>query len=400
MSSKYETVVGLEVHTELKTKSKIFCGCTTEFGGDQNTHVCPVCLGLPGAMPVLNKQVVEFAIKVGLALNCEILNFNKFDRKNYYYPDLPKNYQTSQYDSPICLNGHLDIEVNGETIIVEKTKPGDFVVCNLASLTLGHLDVLNDDELRHVISVVIRALDNVIDLNYYPIPFAKITNQKYRAIGLGTSGYHHMLVKLKMSFESDEHLQFIEQLYEKINYFALEASCDLAKEKGSYSLFNGSDFETGAYFIKRRYQSKAWQNLQAKIKENGLRNGYLLAIAPTSSTSIIAGTTAAVDPIMKKYFMEEKKGSMITRVAPDLDSETFWLYKNAHYIDQEWIVKAAGIRQRHLDQSQSVNLYMTNEFTFRKLLNLYIKAWEYGVKTLYYVRSQSLEVEECESCSS
>ena len=115
MSSKYETVVGLEVHTELKTKSKIFCGCTTEFGGDQNTHVCPVCLGLPGAMPVLNKQVVEFAIKVGLALNCEILNFNKFDRKNYYYPDLPKNYQTSQYDLPICLNGHLDIEVNGET---------------------------------------------------------------------------------------------------------------------------------------------------------------------------------------------------------------------------------------------------------------------------------------------
>ncbi len=82
MSSKYETVVGLEVHTELKTKSKIFCGCTTEFGGDQNTHVCPVCLGLPGAMPVLNKQVVEFAIKVGLALNCEILKFNKFDRKD------------------------------------------------------------------------------------------------------------------------------------------------------------------------------------------------------------------------------------------------------------------------------------------------------------------------------
>ena len=115
MSSKYETVIGLEVHTELKTKTKIFCGCTTEFGGDQNTHVCPVCLGLPGAMPVLNKKVVEYAIKVGLALNCDILQFNKFDRKNYYYPDLPKNYQTSQYDLPICLNGYLDIEVDGET---------------------------------------------------------------------------------------------------------------------------------------------------------------------------------------------------------------------------------------------------------------------------------------------
>ena len=112
--SKYETVVGLEVHTELKTKSKIFCGCTTEFGGDQNTHVCPVCLGLPGVLPVLNKKVVEYAIKVGLALNCEILHYNKFDRKQYFYPDLPKNWQTSQYDLPICLNGHLDIEVDGQ----------------------------------------------------------------------------------------------------------------------------------------------------------------------------------------------------------------------------------------------------------------------------------------------
>lgn len=112
---KYETVVGLEVHTELKTKSKIFCGCTTEFGGEQNTHVCPVCLGLPGVLPVLNERVVEYAIRVGLALNCEILPFSKFDRKNYFYPDLPKDWQTSQYDLPICLNGYLDIHVNGET---------------------------------------------------------------------------------------------------------------------------------------------------------------------------------------------------------------------------------------------------------------------------------------------
>ena len=112
---KYETVIGLEVHSELKTKSKIFCGCTTEFGGDPNTHVCPVCLGLPGVLPVINKRVVEFAIKAGLAMNCEIMPFSKFDRKNYYYPDLPKNYQTSQYDLPICLNGHIDIEINGET---------------------------------------------------------------------------------------------------------------------------------------------------------------------------------------------------------------------------------------------------------------------------------------------
>lgn len=293
-----------------------------------------------------------------------------------------------------------EMNVNGETIIIEKTKPGDFVVCNLASLTLGHLNVTCDDEMRHVIHTLVRALDNVIDLNDYPLSFAKITNQKYRPIGLGTSGYHHMLAKLGIPFESEKHLQFVDELYEKINYYTLEASCLLAKEKGQYSYFKESDYDTGEYFTKRHYNDPKWQNLQKNIKKYGLRNGYLLAIAPTSSTSIIAGTTASVDPIMKKYFMEEKKGSMITRVAPDLSPQTFWLYKNAHHIDQEWIIRSAGIRQRHIDQSQSVNLYMTNEFTFRKLLNLYIHAWEYGVKTLYYVRSQSLEVEECESCSS
>ncbi|HEX3032180.1 MAG TPA: Asp-tRNA(Asn)/Glu-tRNA(Gln) amidotransferase subunit GatB [Bacillota bacterium] len=110
----YEVVIGLEVHTELRTKSKIFCGCTTEFGGNQNTHVCPVCLGLPGVLPVLNKKVVEFAIKAGLALNCQIAGFSKFDRKNYFYPDLPKNFQTSQYDLPIAEHGHLEITVDGE----------------------------------------------------------------------------------------------------------------------------------------------------------------------------------------------------------------------------------------------------------------------------------------------
>ena len=119
---KYESVIGLEVHVELKTKTKIFCGCSTEFGAEPNTHVCPVCLGLPGSMPVLNKEVLHFAIKAGLALHCDILPYSKFDRKNYYYPDLPKNFQTSQYDLPICLNGYVDIEVGGETRRIRLTR--------------------------------------------------------------------------------------------------------------------------------------------------------------------------------------------------------------------------------------------------------------------------------------
>lgn len=292
------------------------------------------------------------------------------------------------------------VEVNGETIVVNESKPGDFVVCNLASLSLGNIDVNKDEELSHIIHVIVRALDNVIDLNYYPIPYAKITNRKYRPIGLGVSGYHHMLVKQGLRFESEEHLQFTDALFEKINYYAIQASSKLAKEKGSYQEFTGSDWQSGAYFTKRSYVSDSWKQLEALVQKQGMRNAWLMAIAPTSSTSIIAGTTAGVDPIMNKYFLEEKKGSMIARVAPDLDAKTFWLYKNAHLIDQEWVVRAAGIRQRHIDQAQSVNLYITNEFTLRQVLMLYIHAWEYGVKTIYYVRSKSLEVEECESCAS
>ncbi|GBF77121.1 aspartyl/glutamyl-tRNA amidotransferase subunit B [Paenibacillus sp. 598K] len=114
-TSKYETVVGLEVHVELHTKSKIFCGCSTSFGAPPNSHTCPICLGHPGVLPVLNRQAVEYAMKAAMALNCEIASESKFDRKNYFYPDSPKAYQISQYDKPIGERGWIDIEVNGET---------------------------------------------------------------------------------------------------------------------------------------------------------------------------------------------------------------------------------------------------------------------------------------------
>ena len=128
------------------------------------------------------------------------------------------------------------------------------------------------------------------------------------------------------------------------------------------------------------------------MAEHGLRNGYLLAVAPTSSTSIIAGTTAGLDPVMNRYFLEEKKNGLMPRVAPELSMDTFWYYKNAHLIDQAWSVRACGVRQRHIDQAQSMNLYITNEYTFRRVLDLYLLAWEEGVKTIYYVRSKSLDL--------
>lgn len=290
------------------------------------------------------------------------------------------------------------IEVNGEKVVVTTTKPGDFVVCNLASLTLGKIDV-SSDELHKLTKLVVRALDNVIDLNYFPLPYAQINNLDYRPIGLGVSGYHHMLAKNNIRWESEEHLEFVDKVFENINYAALEASNELAIEKGKYKHFEGSDFDNGDYFTKRNYTSERWNKLKEKIHNNGMRNGYLLAIAPTSSTSIISGTTAGLDPIMDRFFLEEKKTGLIPRVAPDLNLKTHWLYKNAHTIDQSWSIKAGGVKQRHVDQAMSMNLYITNDYTFRQILDLYILAYEKGVKTIYYIRSKSLEIDECESCS-
>ena len=137
------------------------------------------------------------------------------------------------------------------------TKPGDFVVCNLASLSLGKIDVTDRQEITELVRSAVRALDNVIDLNFFPVPYAKINNLKYRPIGLGVSGYHHRLAKNGISWESEEHLRFADQVFEWINYAAIEASCDYAAEKGRYELFEGSEWQTGEYFEKRSYDSEA-----------------------------------------------------------------------------------------------------------------------------------------------
>ncbi len=118
VTSRFEPVIGLETHVELGTVSKMFCGCATEFGAEPNTHTCAVCLGLPGALPVANEQAIESTIRIGLALNCSIASWCRFARKNYFYPDMPKNFQTSQYDEPLCVEGYLDVDVNGETVRV------------------------------------------------------------------------------------------------------------------------------------------------------------------------------------------------------------------------------------------------------------------------------------------
>ncbi|MFC7394430.1 ribonucleoside-diphosphate reductase subunit alpha [Scopulibacillus cellulosilyticus] len=291
----------------------------------------------------------------------------------------------------------IEEEIDDGTIKVTK-QPGDFVVCNLSSISLAK--AVQDDVLERLIPIQVRMLDNVIDINTIEVKQASMTNKKYRAIGLGTFGWHHLLALKGMTWESEEAVQFADELYEKINYITIKASVDLAKEKGGYSLFTGSDWETGAYFEDRGYKSDAWLTLREKVKKHGIRNGYLMAVAPNSSTAIIAGSTASIDPIFQKAYSEEKKNYKIPVTAPDLSPETTWYYKSAYHIDQLWSIRQNAARQRHIDQSISFNIYVQHNIKAKVLLDLHLEAWKRGLKTTYYTRSTSVEVDDCESCES
>lgn len=287
---------------------------------------------------------------------------------------------------------------NHGTVIVTYKRPGDFVVCNLSSINLAR--AVPAGVLERLIPIQTRMLDNVIDVNNIEILQARYTNQQYRAIGLGTFGLHHLLSLEGIRWESEDAVTYNDGLYERINYLLIEASMKLAKEKGAYPLFVGSDWSDYVYFTKRGYTDDYWTDLATDVATYGIRNGYLFAIAPNGSTSIIAGSTASIDPIYELMPYEEKTTYKIANPVPDLTPKTRWLYKSAFLIDQHWSIKAAAARQRHVDQAQSFNLYVTPDIKASALLAIHLDAWNSGIKSTYYVRSRALTVEECESCAS
>ena len=191
----YEIVIGLEVHSELSTKTKIFCSCPTEFGGEPNTHCCPICMAMPGTLPVLNERVVEYAIKAGLATNCQIADISKNDRKNYFYPDLPKAYQISQFDMPLCVNGHVEIDVNGERKNIRLTRihieedagklnhddygRGSLVDLNRAGVPL--IEIVSEPDLRssEEVELYLRKLKSILE--YIEVSDCKMQEGSLRA---------------------------------------------------------------------------------------------------------------------------------------------------------------------------------------------------------------------------
>ena len=316
--------------------------------------------------------------------------------------------------TPFSFNGNLPI------YCVEKHKvDGKTAVCNLASVNLSKINTKEDFE--RVIPIAVRMLDNVIDLNYYPLKKVKDTNLKSRAIGLGVMGEAQMLAENQVMFGSKEHFKWIDKIMEQFSYNAIKSSMELAKEKGSYPDFSGSKWSEGIFpqdhankdVLELTYSHldddmhEKWTELRKEVKVNGIRNGYLMAIAPTSSISILVGTTQAIEPVYKKKWFEENLSGLIPVVVPNLSTETYQYYVSAYDVDQLDIVRAAAIRQKWIDQGQSTNIFINPEVTSGKRLNdIYMMAWRLGNKSTYYLRSRSpenkIDVEdrsmECSGC--
>ena len=181
---RFDPVLGLEVHVELSTRTKMFCGCGTTFGAAPNTQVCPVCLGLPGSLPVANRAGIEATIRIGLALNCDIASWCRMARKNYFYPDMPKNFQTSQYDEPLCTDGYVDVEVDGETVRI--------------GIERVHLEE-DTGKTLHVGGATGRihgATESLVDYNRAGIPLVEIVTKPVPGIGLVTTSTSGMPARL------------------------------------------------------------------------------------------------------------------------------------------------------------------------------------------------------------
>ncbi len=296
--------------------------------------------------------------------------------------------------------------INGKKIfIVDKEEyDGDTAVCNLASVNLSKINSVED--IKRVVPIAIRMLDNVIDLNFYPLAKVKKTNLKTRAIGLGVMGEAQMLAEAGIEWGSDRHFEKIDEVMESISYYAIKASSDLALEKGSYPLFEGSDWSKGIFPIDKANEEACklvnrgglfgythdWNKLKEKVKKDGMRNGYLMAVAPTSSISILVGTTQAIEPIYKRKWYEVNLSGEIPVTAPNLSPDTWQYYISSYDLDQRVLIKAGAIRQKWIDQGQSLNIFIRLDKASGKYLHeIYTLAWKLGLKSTYYLRSQSPE---------
>jgi ribonucleoside-diphosphate reductase alpha chain len=320
------------------------------------------------------------------------------------------------------------------TEITLNTSDDEIAVCNLGSVNLANhvtADGLDDAHLARTVRTALRMLDNVIDINYYNVPQARRSNLRHRPVGLGVMGFQDCLYALRIPYATDAAVELADRAMEAVSYFAIEASCALAEERGRYPSFDGSLWQRGILPIDSlellaaergaldvdRSRTRDWDGLRERVRRAGMRNSNCLAIAPTATISNIAGCSQSIEPAFRNLYVKSNLSGEFTAINPqlvaDLKARGLWdevmindlkyfdgnlakidripadlqaLYATAFEIDPAWLVEAGARRQKWLDQSQSLNLYVA-EPSGPALDALYRLAWRRGLKTTYYLRT-------------
>ncbi|MGG2091357.1 ribonucleoside-diphosphate reductase subunit alpha [Bacillus sp. S13(2024)] len=282
--------------------------------------------------------------------------------------------------------------------VVQRKKGEDLVTCNLSSKVLYNI-IKDEVDLQRVSDIQFRMLDNVITLNRTVVQQATHTNHLYRAVGSGAMGLATLLAEKQIQWDSEEANEFVDKLFEEISYCDITASYKLAMEKGSYPLFEGSEWNTGEYFEKRGYFSDKWVELREKVSQ-GIRNGYLSAVAPTGSNSVINGSVSpALDAMYEVVYQEEKAGMRTTMIPPNYSPKTMWFYKSAFEMDEMWSLKIIAAAQKHIDQSISHNMHLHKSVKASEMLRLDNAAWEMNMKTIYYTYQDTNDINRSEGCT-
>jgi ribonucleoside-diphosphate reductase alpha chain len=341
----------------------------------------------------------------------------------------PCNLRSPQQHAGVIHSSNLCTE------ITLNTSKEEIAVCNLGSINLpSHIikGKFDHKKLKETIKTAIRMLDNVVDINYYSVPQARNSNLKHRPIGLGIMGFQDALYELKIDYTSKQALEFADESMELVSYYAIEASCELAVERGKYSSYEGSLWSKGIlpidsinllqqsrnqYLEQDRSQRLDWESLRVKVRTQGMRNSNVMAIAPTATISNICGVSQSIEPTYQNLYVKSNLSGEFTVINPylvsDLKALNLWdevmvndlkyfngsvqpisripqelkaRYATAFEIDPLWLVEAASRRQKWIDQAQSLNIYMA-EPSGKKLDQLYKLAWIRGLKTTYYLRS-------------
>lgn len=363
-----------------------------------------------------NKYEVRFEFEDG--------NSKAADELDIVHYEISQNETAKKYAKQVSTNDVLVWKSEQGTIERKRVvfcdrvlkEYGDVLVCNLASVNLAKVNT--KEHFEKAIPIAVRMLDNVIDLNFYPIKQAMLTNVKNRAIGLGLMGEAQMLAEAGVAFGTQEHFDLLDKVMANFSYEVINASADLAKERGSYPQFENSFWSQGILPIhtankkvKELLNDKSdkadWAYLSKKVQE-GMRNGYLMAIAPTSTISILTGTTQGIEPVYRRKWLENNISGSIAATAPGISLENWNFYIPAYDLDQTSLVKAAAVRQQYIDQGQSLNIFMSIPKASGQYLDtIYKLAWKLGVKSTYYLRSESPDLQanksvdrsiECSNC--